>query len=975
MFGEHFELNDEKMLVIRELGRHMPGGFFIYKAEQPEELLYANQSIYDIFGCEGEEDFAALTGNTFRGMLHPDDYDAVSESILEQIGGQKEGMDYVEYRIIRKDGTVRFVDDYGHYTTTAAYGGIYYVFISDITEKREQRERERLALLDQAKTAQKIAQLTASMTSLLTHMPAMTFSKDVTNGQYVACNQGFADYAHKDSPEGVVGLTDFEIFDAETAAHFVEDDKKAGDMDEPYVFIEDVPDAVGYPRHFQTTKLRFTDASGRECILGMSVDVTEMARLTTKEAEGRVRKQEEEKQLVLQEQLHEQERQGDQQAKMITALAADYRSVYYIELDNGRGICYQSHTEIEGAVPAGEQFLYPKTFLDYADRYIPEPYHEDFLHFIEPDRIREGLATERVISYRYLVNRNGKESYEMVRFAGVRHPEDRDDHIVHNVSACFSDVDSETRRTLQQSQALGDALHAAEEASRAKTAFLSNMSHEIRTPMNAIIGLNNIALNDPSTPDKTKEYLTKMGASAGHLLSIINDILDMSRIESGRMVIKSEEFSFSKMLEQVNTIISGQCREKGLGYECRIRGKIDDYYIGDDMKLRQVLINILGNAVKFTPEGGTVTFTIEEAARYHGNATLRFVIEDTGIGMSKEYLPKLFDTFSQEDSSASSRYGSTGLGMPITKSIVELMNGTIEVESEKGVGTKFTVTITFKESDRKAVQAMGDLEPQDMRVLVIDDDPVACEHARIVLGQVGISCDAAGSGAEGLAMVEMHHARQEPYNLILVDWRMPDMDGLETTRQIRQVVGQDAAIIILTSYSWEDIIDEAKEAGVDSFASKPLFAATVMDEFREAFRKKNENLMTPKVDLKGRHVLLAEDMPVNAEIMIMLLGMREIEVDLAENGRIAVELFDSHPVDYYDAILMDMRMPEMDGLEASRAIRRLDREDARSVPIIALTANAFDEDVQRSMQAGLNAHLSKPVEAETLYRTLESFIR
>ncbi len=525
-------------------------------------------------------------------------------------------------------------------------------------------------------------------------------------------------------------------------------------------------------------------------------------------------------------------------------------------------------------------------------------------------------------------------------------------------------------------EALRDALVAAEHANQAKTAFLSNMSHEIRTPMNAIIGLNNIAMNDPTASDRIKEYLGKMGASAQHLLGIINDILDMSRIESGRMTIKKEEFSFSKALEQVNTIIGGQCRDKGLHYDCQLKGKIDDYYVGDAMKLKQVMINILGNAVKFTPEGGSVSFLIEEGTRYDRKATLKMRVSDTGIGMSREYLPHVFDAFSQEDSTSTSRYGSTGLGMPITKSIVELMNGQIEVESEKGVGTTFTVTVTLGESDRKSIET-ADVgpAPHEMSVLVIDDDPIALEHAEIVLGQVGVRCETAESGWEGVDKVRIRHGRREDFNLILIDWRMPEMDGVETTRQIRAVVGSETPIIILTAFNWDDIADEARAAGVDTFASKPLFAGSVLEVFREAFRRKNESLSQSAAELKGRRVLLAEDVSVNAEIMMMVLEMQEIEADLAENGRIAVEMFSSREPWYYDAILMDMRMPEMDGLEATRAIRAMDRPDAASVPIIALTANAFDEDVQRSMQAGLNAHLSKPVEPDVLFEPLRSLIK
>ena len=525
-------------------------------------------------------------------------------------------------------------------------------------------------------------------------------------------------------------------------------------------------------------------------------------------------------------------------------------------------------------------------------------------------------------------------------------------------------------------QALSEALAAAEDANRAKTAFLSNMSHEIRTPMNAIIGLNNIAMNEPGVSGTVMEYLEKIGSAAQHLLGIINDILDMSRIESGRMTIMKEEFSFSKNLEQVNTIINGQCRDKNIAYDCIIIGNVDDYYIGDSMKLKQILINILGNAVKFTPEGGKVGFTIEEVNKNEKKAVLKFVISDNGIGMSEEYLPHLFDAFSQEDSSATNTYGSTGLGMPITKSIVELMNGTIEVESEKGSGTTFTVMVTLGRSDRTDIGTEeGDIDPGELSVLAIDDDIVALEHAQIVLGQIGISCETAESGWEGVDKVRIRHGRRDDYDLILIDWRMPEMDGIETSRRIRSIVGDETPIIILTSFNWDEIADEARAAGVDTFVPKPLFAGNVIDEFREAFRRKNAELESKTADLAGKRVMLAEDVAINAEIIMMVLSMREIDVDLAENGRIAVEKYTEHDPWYYDAILMDMRMPEMDGLEATKAIRSSGREDAKAIPVIALTANAFDEDVERSMQAGLNAHLSKPVEPELLFETLETLIK
>ncbi len=656
----------------------------------------------------------------------------------------------------------------------------------------------------------------------------------------------------------------------------------------------------------------------------------------TADAEHRVKQEGMEQRLALQDELLRQREVHREQDQMIKALSSDYRSVYYIELDKDAGVCYQSRTDMSG-FDAGERFPYLASVTAYCNQYVMEPYREEFLSFIQPDTVREGLKDNLVISYRYMISVNGRQSWEIVKFAGVRHPDERDDHLVHAVGACFADVDAETRAALEQKQALSDALETAEQANRAKTAFLSNMSHEIRTPMNAIIGLDNIAINDPQTPEKTREYLVKIGDSADHLLSLINDILDMSRIESGRMTIKNEEFSFSELLQTVNTMFSGQCADKGLEYLCNIRGDVDDYYIGDMMKLRQVLINILGNAVKFTPEGGKVEMTVERVARFENQTTLQFDIADTGIGMSKEFLPRLYDTFAQEDSSTTSKFGSSGLGLAITKNIVEMMNGTIDVESEKGVGTTFTVKVTLMNAaQHEDGQRDAFIHPSEMTVLIVDDDPVACEHARLVLEKAGIASEIAESGAEAIEKVRLRHARREPYNLILVDWKMPEMDGVETARRMREIIGHETAIIILTAYRWDDVLEEATEAGVDSFIPKPLFVATVLEEFRQAMHKRhvlakqNEH----KAELSGRRVLLAEDMQVNAEIMMLVLGMHDMEAELAENGRIAVEMFEEHEPGYYDAILMDMRMPVMDGLTATREIRKLEREGGTHIPII-----------------------------------------
>ena len=313
--------------------------------------------------------------------------------------------------------------------------------------------------------------------------------------------------------------------------------------------------------------------------------------------------------------------------------------------------------------------------------------------------------------------------------------------------------------------------------------------------------------------------------------------------------------------------------------------------------------------------------------------------------------------------------------MAITRNIVELMNGTISVESEKGKGTEFTVVITLKNSEQRNMSS-GMVKPKDMRVLVVDDEEIAAEHARLVLDEVGIKADISLSGREALDMLEIAHTKLAPYNLVLLDWKMPEMDGLEVARQIRARYAKETTVIILTSFNWDEIMDEALHIGVDSFLAKPLFASNVIDEFERVARKNNMSLFKEKhrADLKGRHILLAEDVIINAEIMKEIIRMREAEIDHAENGRLVLDMFEKSEIGYYDAILMDVRMPEMDGLEATAAIRALDRPDAKTVPIIAMTANAFDEDVQRSLQVGMNAHLSKPVEPEHLYQTLEELI-
>ncbi|MBQ7718644.1 MAG: response regulator [Clostridia bacterium] len=969
MFGKYFELNEQTMQIVREIGRHMPGGFFIYKSDN-DELLYANAAVLKIFGCDTYEEFKELTGNTFKGMVYPDDYKKLSDSIADQIALSHDNLDYAEYRIVRKDGAMRWVDDYGHYTDTEAYGGIFYVFISDITEKHERMERDNLVRDAVIDTLTK----TYNTVGLINDVETESFSlyhgdmnEDIANAEAInsALQKGIYTEVANEYINALVAEKDRDRMREELSLPNIT--QKLSEKD--YFSVTFLHDRNGDMRYYRIDFGKVNMPEGHMGVMMGFKDVDDEVRT------GQNLQHALESRLALQEKLLEEQEEKKERDKMITALASDYRSVYHVDLDADDGVCYRADPDDKDHTPVGVHFNYYERFKWYGENSVDEAYRDDFLEFINPDNIRKALLNNSIIAYRYFVHRGGKDYYEMIRMAGVRHAADRDDNIVHAIGLGLTNIDSEMRETLSKNQTLREALSAAQAANKAKTAFLSNMSHEIRTPMNAIIGLDNLARRKENLDDEVRDYLVKINDSAQHLLGLINDILDMSRIESGKVVVKKEKFSFGTMLEQINTMVMTQCSDKGLDYKCNILGGVSDYYIGDDMKLKQVLINTLSNAIKFTEAPGTVSLTVERTAVFDNQTTIKFIIEDTGIGMDKSFLPKIFETFAQEDSNRNNKYGSTGLGMPIAKSIVEIMNGTISVESEKGVGTKFTIVITLKNCEDREEEDLS-IDLNKIKVLVVDDDEIAAEHARLLLDESGIKSDICLSGTDALNMLETARSNNEPYNLVLLDWNMPDMNGIAVAKEIRKSKNNETTIIIVTSYNWDDIMADAVSAGVDSFIAKPLFANNLISELKSVTHKNNLFVQSEKrrADLDGRHILIAEDIFINAEIMKELLKIKGVIPDHAENGKIALDMFKASSTGYYDAILMDIRMPEMDGLEATMAIRALDRADANKVPIIAMTANAFDEDVKMSLQAGINAHLSKPVESERLYETLEEFI-
>ena len=566
------------------------------------------------------------------------------------------------------------------------------------------------------------------------------------------------------------------------------------------------------------------------------------------------------------------------------------------------------------------------------------------------------------------------------------HRETKERRWFHNI-AMGSEVEGRAKYILvmsdrtadkQVNQALSNAVAAAETANRAKSTFLSNMSHDIRTPMNAIIGFTTLALSNIDDTERVKDYLGKTLASSNHLLSLINDVLDMSRIESGKLHLEEVEVNLSDVLHDLKTIVSGQIYAKQLELYMDAMDVTDEDVYCDKTRLNQILLNLLSNAIKFTPAGGTVSVRVRQlAGKVRGCGQYEFRIKDNGIGMSQEFAKKIFEPFERERTSTVSRIQGTGLGMAITKNIVDMMGGTIEVQTAQGKGTEFTVCVPMRaQTEQRPVEKITELE--GLKALVVDDDFNTCDSVTKMLVKVGMRAEWTLSGKEAVLRARQSIEMSDAYHAYIIDWRLPDMNGIEVTRRIRSL-NDDTPIIILTAYDWSDIEVEAKAAGVTAFCAKPMFMSDLRETLMSALGQKQtdaaQGLLPDKnADFKGKHILLVEDNELNCEIEQEILREYGFLVDSAENGAVAVEKVSTAAPDSYDLVLMDVQMPIMDGYTATRQIRALDDPARAKLPILAMTANAFDEDRRNALESGMNGFLSKPIVIGDLVQELHKIL-
>ena len=657
--------------------------------------------------------------------------------------------------------------------------------------------------------------------------------------------------------------------------------------------------------------------------------------------------------------------------EIIAGLSSDYNYIGLLNIQTGGLSVYMADSSLPEVAKALSCPRYDDAVAAYAD-YVHEEDRELWLASTRVERVLEGLRDRKI--YNVTVRNSSHAKLEYIQFSFTKVADRRDFQVV----LAKRIVTDTIQREIEQRMLVENALAEAERANRAKSAFLSNMSHDIRTPMNAIIGFTTLALAHIDQKERVQGYLSKIMSSGNHLLSLINDVLDMSRIESGKIRIEEKPCSLPDILRELRNILQSEIAARQLELFIDAVDVHSEDVFCDKLRLNQILLNLLGNAVKFTGAGGTITVRIiEKPCQRAGWANFEFHVRDTGIGMSEEFIHRIFEPFERERNSTISGIQGTGLGMAITKNLVDLMHGTISVKSKQGQGTEFIVSLSFRVQDKSA-QPRTIPELQGCHALVVDDDFNTCDSVTGMLQQIGMRPEWTLSGREAVLRTRQAAARGDAYHVYIIDWLMPDMNGVEVARRIRREAGDSAPIVVLTAYDWSDIEEEAKEAGITAFCGKPLFLSelrTCLEDVVAPRQAQEEPAALPAPERRERgRILLAEDNELNREIATEVLTETGFQVSCAENGQAAVDMLRQAGPGYYRLILMDVQMPVMNGYEATRAIRQLEDRQLAGIPILAMTANAFEEDRQAALECGMNGHIPKPIDVANLLDTLEKIL-
>ncbi len=670
----------------------------------------------------------------------------------------------------------------------------------------------------------------------------------------------------------------------------------------------------------------------------------------------------------------EEKKKEQQQRELIQALSVDYNLVCFFDLDSGMGFQFQSNGIDEYMFDPffNDEISLEESMEHYIQKYVHEEDKDMLRQNTGKDELIAQLSKKKLTTINYRINIDDEIKYFQIKVVRTGTWNQ-----THGIVLGFHSIDKEIRSEMEKNTLLEDALMQANQASKAKSIFLSNMSHDIRTPMNAIVGFTALALTHIDRTEQVEEYLKKIMTSGNHLLSLINDVLDMSRIESGKMHLDEKPCSLPDILHGLRNILQADVRAKQLDLYIDAVDIINEDIYCDKLHLNQVLLNLLSNAVKYTGAGGIVSMRItEKPGAPAGYANYEFLIKDNGIGMSEEFVLRIFEPFEREKTSTTSGIHGTGLGMAITKNIVDMMNGSISVKSEQGVGTEFMVAFTFRlnpaTKDPRNIPQL-----KNCRALVVDDDFDTCDSVSYMLNQLGMRAEWTLSGKEAVLRTHQASMRGDSYSVYIIDWLLPDMNGVEVTRRIRKEMGDDISVIVLTAYDWAEIETEAKEAGVTAFCSKPLFMSELSDCLYSIVNanedaENNSSEYAPKI-AAGR-ILLVEDNELNQEIASEILTDAGFTVDIAEDGQVAIDILKKSEPGHYQVILMDVQMPIMNGYEATKIIRALEDKELASIPIIAMTANAFQEDKQEALRCGMNAHIAKPIDIEILFDTLRKIL-